>query len=352
MNRIMQGALMSWGLLMTAQAMALPTLADTCTVAEPTQAPGDFMWGLVAYHVPLPGYELYPEDFQKMAANGIKWISVDFTWKRIEPTQGAQYDFSYFDMLTQEAAKNGIQIIGKLANGYNTQNRAVSPEWTASLSADDFIGVMDKYARAVVQRYGQTVKYWAMENELNLDVVHVALGWRAHPWTPAVKDRIIATLNQAIHESAPGTRSILTVSTIPTYQIFLKHMSSIVNYDMVGLFSYPANFLPITQGFDNTICQTALTSRQNSGNKPVIWLETGFQTEGPGRTPQAQAQYVSSAARAALRAGLNGMFIYQYLDNPDEQLPRERSFGLFEADRTAKPAWAAYGAAISKYSAP
>jgi len=79
------------GLGLLSLTLTQPVLAaSTCPNPMPIKAPADFMWGLVAYHVPLSGYELNPADFQKMAANGIKWISVDFAWKRIEPTQGAR----------------------------------------------------------------------------------------------------------------------------------------------------------------------------------------------------------------------------------------------------------------------
>ncbi len=350
--------ILKWGILILVVLMAtllyalplpLPTLEDTCVVDNPTQAPKDFMWGVVAYHVPLPGYDLHPEDFRKMADNGVTWISVDFAWKRIEPSRDAQYDFRYFDMLTREAARNHIQIIGRLANGYNTPARAVSPEWTAALSPNDYLASMDRYARAVVQRYGQTVKYWAMENELNIDYLHVWLGWRAHAWNPEVKDRIVEVLNRAIHESAPDTHSILTISTFPPYESYLKHITARVNYDIMGLYSYPANFLPISRGFENSTCHSATVARQNNGNRPVIWIETGYQTTGSIRTPQQQAQYVSSVARAALRSGMRGVFIYEYLDNPQEKLTREQHFGLLQADRTPKPAWTTYGKLIAQY---
>jgi len=339
------------GLLCMSMAHSAPS-TSTCPNPPPLKAPPNFMWGLTAYHVPLPGYELYPEDLQKMAANGIKWISVDFAWKRIEPVRGAQYDFSYFDMLTQEAAKNGIQIVGKLANGYNTPMRAVSPEWTAFLSADDYLAEMDKYARAVVSRYGNTVHYWALENELNIDFFHVMLGWRAHTWSPQVKDKIVWTLNQAVHDSAPDAKTILTVSTtlLPTFGNYIQRVSQQVNYDMVGMFDYPIYELNTNQdSLDNGLCGRVATVEQTSGGKPALIMESGYQTSNSRRTPQAQAGYVTAVTKSALHAGVGGVFFYEYLDNPQEFLPREQHFGLLQADRTPKPAWTDYGNLIKAY---
>ncbi len=342
---------LGFSLLSMSIAYGTPS-SSTCPNPPPLKAAPNFMWGLTAYHVPLPGYELYPEDFQKMAANGIKWISVDFAWKRIEPVQGAQYDFTYFDMLTQEAAKNGIQIIGKFANGYNTPMRAVSPEWTARLSADDYIADMDQYARAVVSRYGNTVHYWALENELNIDFFHVLLGWRAHTWSPQVKDKIVWTLNQAVRDSAPDAKTILTVSTtlLPTYGNYIQHVTQQVNYDMVGMFDYPSYKLISNQeSLDNGLCGRVARVKQTSGGKPAIIMESGYETSNLESAAQTQADYVTAITRSALHAGVGGVFFYEYLDNPQEVLPREKNFGLLQADRTPKPAWTTYGDLIKQY---
>jgi hypothetical protein len=120
---------------------------------------------------------------------------------------------------------------------------------------------------------------------------------------------------------------------------------------MVGLFSYPANFLPITSNFDGRtgFCGQANSAREASGGKPVIMLETGFQTAGLTRTQQGQADYVQAAVYATLRAGMQGLFLYQYLDNPEEAVRRERTFGLVNNDRQPKRAWGAYGEIIKTY---
>jgi hypothetical protein len=123
-----------------------------------------------------------------------------------------------------------------------------------------------------------------------------------------------------------------------------------VNYDIVGLYQYPALTVPVPVGFENQFCQSASNSRKASQNKPIMMLETGFQTSGVGRTAKAQAAYMATAARAALSAGMTGLFIYEYLDNPEESVKREQNFGLLKPDRSPKPAWTAYGEAIKKYS--
>ena len=45
MKRILQGVIMSWGLLIAtlAGAVSLPTTKDACLVSNPEHAPADFM---------------------------------------------------------------------------------------------------------------------------------------------------------------------------------------------------------------------------------------------------------------------------------------------------------------------
>lgn len=50
--------------------------AVTCPAHE--LVPADFQWGLVAYHVNLPGYDLHADDLERIAKNGIRWIRIDF----------------------------------------------------------------------------------------------------------------------------------------------------------------------------------------------------------------------------------------------------------------------------------
>jgi len=307
------------------------------------------MWGMTAYHIPLPDYELYPHDFVVMAANGVRWIRVDYAWKRIEPVQGAPFDFSYFDMVTAEATRNGIQIIAQIGNGYN-RKRAVSPEWTGKLSTGEYLAALDRYARAVVERYKTTVHHWSLENELNLDYEHVLSGERAHAWLPEAKARIISTLNDAVKQIDPGATTVLSVVDVPGYQLFIKKMALVADYDIVGVHMYPAVAKPVTGGFADDVCRVVWQSRNASGGKPVIFLETGFKSAGgEGHTPEAQRIFLRNMAEYVLESGAMGFFWYEYLDNPNEPDDRQRYSGLLEEDRTPKPAWSEYGSVIQQY---
>ncbi|HET7688064.1 MAG TPA: beta-galactosidase [Candidatus Macondimonas sp.] len=323
---------------------------NDCAATPPQQAPAGFMWGMTAYHIPLPDYELYPDDFRVMAENGIRWIRVDYAWKRIEPVRGEPYDFTYFDMVTEEATRNGIQIIAQIGNGYN-QERAVSPEWTADLRIGEYLDVLDRYARAVVERYHADIHHWSLENELNLDYQHVISKQRAHAWSPIAKTRIIHTLNEAVKQIDQTATTVLSVVTVPGYQLYIKEMGLVADFDLVGLHMYPAVTAPVTEGFADNVCRAVSQAKKASNGKPVIFLETGFKSDGgEGRTPEAQRLFLRNMAEYVLQAGASGFFWYEYLDNPNEPHDRQRYSGLLEEDRTPKPAWFEYADVIRQYS--
>ncbi len=91
--------------LLAAFAMVMPASAQ-------------FKFGIVAYHIPFDSYKLVEEDFDRIAENGIEWVSVDFAWRDIEMEKGV-YDFSYFDFVVGSAEARNIKILAKVGNGYN-----------------------------------------------------------------------------------------------------------------------------------------------------------------------------------------------------------------------------------------
>lgn len=330
--------------------------ATSCPAQEPV--PKDFQWGLVAYHVNLPGYELASQDVTRMAQNGIRWIRIDFAWGRIEPEEGGAFDFSYFDMLVVAARSHGIHIAGTLGNGYNTKARPVAPLWTQNLNGPQYVAALNRYANAVTERYANDVDAWGLENELNIAALHKLLGWRSHVYPLQINHEILRTLSQAVVLHDPSADIVLTLSPAPGWQRFVSQSSQRIRFDTVGLYTYPsfqAGAKPV--GFEGEVAKQISDAKKASDGKHVLIFETGYQTPpDKALTPkknegellrQNQATYIETMVRAASDGGADGVYFYQYLDNPDELIPRERVFGLVESDRTPKPAWIRYGEVIS-----
>lgn len=326
-----------------------------CPAATPS--PADFQWGLVAYHVNFPSYELYPEDFDQMAQNGVQWIRIDFAWGRIEQNQGDEFDFTYFDKVVAEAKARGIRIAGTLGNGYNTSMRPVAPLWTQKLKGPQYVSALKRYANAVVTRYADDVDMWGLENELHIAPLHVLLKWRHRFFMPRINQEILRTLSQAVDTYDHDAKIVLTLSpSFPGWQQFVRRSDNQFRFDALGLYSYPSfgvGSKPI--GFESQIAKQIKKARKASSGKPVFIFETGYQT--PPDKPNTsvdegkklldyQAIYIETMVRAAIEGGAQGVYFYQYLDSPDELIPREQVFGLVFPDRTPKPAWSRYAEVI------
>ncbi|HJO36652.1 MAG TPA: beta-galactosidase [Gammaproteobacteria bacterium] len=326
------------GLLALAAAPAL-----TAAEAPPES---DFRYGIVAYHVPYPSFEIFESDLASMAEIGINWISVDLSWKLIEPEPDAPFDFSYFDALLGWAEKYDIQVLGKLGAGYNVE-RAIAPEWTQDLDGEAYLAQLDEYANATVQRYAHQIDSWGLENEINISLYHYNNNVRAQIYPEDVQDRILQTLSAAVRRhDTPEAEVIMTLSPLLDWQAFLRRIEGKVDYDTVGLFHYPsiiANQALLAPRLGDMIRDV----RSVANGRPVVVMETGYHTAGALRTEARQALYVWLAIQATAEAGGTGIFFYHYLENPDEPLDRQRAWGLVTLEREPKAGWLAYELAIA-----
>lgn len=299
----------------------------------------ELRFGLVAYHVPFDSYKLMEEDFDRIAENGIAWISVDFAWRDIERERGV-YNFSYFDFVVENAEKNGLSILAKIGNGYNGV-RPVVPEWTKGLSNEEYNEALGAYAEAVAERYGERIEYYAIENEPNVANMHRLSGWRIGDWS---EDRIVSilkTLEHSIRKGDKDCRIVLSVSVAPGWTEWIEDVSEEVNFDVIGLQPYPCIIFPDPDNAFNIIPDI---EKAESFGKEVMVIETGYHTFE--RSEEAQAQYIENICIAAMQAGATGVFFYEYLDNSEEFPEQEKHFGLLKENRETKLAWDRYGEII------
>lgn len=314
------------------------------TMAPPTQSLA-FRWGLVAYHVALPGYELTPADIDRMADLGIGWLSIDLAWARIQAARDGPMDFSYFDTLINAANRRGLKVVGKLGAGYNG-NRPIAPPWTRHLGETAYLAALNDYAQATAEHFAGRIPSFALENEFNIPNVHALIGWRVGIWTPAFMDQVMQTLAHAVQTHASDAEIIISITPLAGFESGIDRMNKLIDYDVVGVHTYPVGFVPDLALAENIKSQIAHARRASKG-RPVIILETGMHTENPPWTEALQADYIQAISKATREGGAAGIFFYQYLDNPEES-GREGHFGLLRADQSPKPAWERYRAIIAQ----
>ncbi|MES1993497.1 MAG: hypothetical protein V4457_07895 [Pseudomonadota bacterium] len=315
-------------------------------VASPTQ-PQAFRWGLVAYHVALPGYDLTPADIDRMADLGIGWLSIDLAWTRIQREPQGPMDFSYFDILIDAANRRGLKVVGKLGAGYNG-NRPIAPPWTRHLGETAYLAALNDYAQATAKHFAGRIASFALENEFNIPNVHTLIGWRVGIWTSDFMDQVMQTLAHAVQTQAPDAEVIISITPLAGFESGIERMNKLIDYDVVGVHTYPVGFVPDLALAENIKSQIARARRASEG-RPVIILETGMHTETPPWTEALQADYLQAISKGTREGGAAGIFFYQYLDNPEES-GREGHFGLLRADHSPKPAWERYRQIIAASS--
>jgi len=318
----------------------------------------EFQWGIEAGH--LPNRVLTSEDLSFIKSNGINWIGVDFIWKKIEPRPG-EFDFAYYDWVLDEANRAGLEVLGRLGNGYNGigKERDLVPDWI-DIEDESYPEELSKYVYATVSRYKGKIGFWVVENEANNVKAHKIVGWRQGDWSEEKVRRILEKGCRAIRRADPDAKLIVSVcSTIPGWVEYLDKVTNKwkVDYDVVGLQDYPFGIwefgrlasltkqIPLSKWKDQAISNMKYECEVARNFKPeVIFTELGFHSSYDQEERQVEA--LRYEIKGAIEGKAKGIFWFAYKDDPTDFPEQEKHFGLVEADGTPKPGWGEYGKII------
>jgi len=133
--------------------------------------------------------------------------------------------------------------LGKIGNGYNG-NRPTVPDWTKTLSVDEYNARLAHYSAKIAQRYGNAVFAFALENEANIAALHIQGGWREGDWS---KERVMSvwqTIAHALAKEAPDIETILTLAAVDNWEDWAKEAMDNFAFDAIGLQIYPCGTDP------------------------------------------------------------------------------------------------------------
>jgi hypothetical protein len=94
-----------------------------------------------------------------MKEAGVGFVRMDFLWEDIEPERG-KFQFDKYDYIVDLLYKNNIGILGLL--NYSTDWASPTGKWN-NPATDNQLFI--EYARRVISRYKDRVKYWEVWNE-------------------------------------------------------------------------------------------------------------------------------------------------------------------------------------------
>ena len=114
-------------------------------------------------------YHTYPEDIALMKEMGFKCLRLSIAWTRIFPKGDEEYPnlegLAFYDRLLDELIKNGIEPIVTLSH-YEMPIHLVLKY--GGWQNKQLIQFFNRYAKTVLERYRNKVKYWIVFNQINL----------------------------------------------------------------------------------------------------------------------------------------------------------------------------------------
>jgi hypothetical protein len=302
-----------------------------------------------------------------MEAAGSSWVSTNFSWKVIEPSNNS-LNWSSFDRKVQNAQAAGMDVY-VLFTG--------NPSWAAELPGGPVynIGTLVDITRRAAERYdcdgvddapgSPCVHYWSFYGEPDNTNYARALrgkGYWGHNGTGYAD--MLAHVAPAIHDANP--RAKVLIGGI-AYDSFVEEGGDFVRSflgDVLGaLNGYPGgakayldaiafHYYPISTHRWPTILEKALEirgimSQYGVGDLPMICPEAGYWSSPKfGSNETIQARRVAQMYVRSMSAGVRPLMWYLVYDlaeagSPEDQNPDE-TCGLFRPDGSEKVAYRAY----------
>lgn len=291
--------------------------------------------------------------FDIMADMKVAWIRVDIDWSVIESERG-QYDWSYPDMVVDEAVARGMNVLTVLAYSPNWSHSSDTDAPESARSARPHqLSDYAAFARTATDRYApRGVHTWEIWNEPNTTTF-----WPPRPDADeyAAVFRVAA---EAIRGSDPES-TVLIGSLGPKFetpeaevaptdyleQLYENGAAQLADGVAAHPYSFPA--LPMddnqrmTGGFKDLPTLHNVMQRHGDGTKKVWITEFGAPT---GTDPHAVSEEDQTAILIEARDQVQQwdwtgpLIYYELVDGGTDLSDKEQNFGVLYEDLAPKPA--------------
>ncbi len=144
-------------------------------------------------------YHTYKEDLAYMAEMGFQCFRSSFSWSRIFPKGDEavpnEAGLKFYDELLDEMLKLGMEPIMTISH-YDIPLHLVTEY--GGFANRTVIELFVNYAKVLMERYKDKVKYWIVANQINL-IPHVKFGCLGIYDDQAPKDQMDQLMYQAVH---------------------------------------------------------------------------------------------------------------------------------------------------------
>jgi Beta-galactosidase len=203
--------------MLRAWVLALTLTATFAIFASAAQALPAGFWGVV------PQSGLGAEQFQRLSRGGVESIRIPIGWASVQPSQGANFDWSGFDNQIEEAAKAGIKVLPFLSGAPAWAVPEKSVPGAGGLKAPAYLPVSGaartgwaSFLTAAVARYGPNGSFWAEHPSVPKRPIRNWQIWNepnfkyfiARP-NPAEYGKLVKISYTALKAADPGAQVIL-----------------------------------------------------------------------------------------------------------------------------------------------
>ncbi|WP_144524460.1 glycoside hydrolase family 1 protein [Bacillus pumilus] len=116
-------------------------------------------------------YHRYEEDIALFAEMGFKVFRLSISWARIFPTgledKPNEEGLAFYDKVFDECAKYGIEPLVTMS--HYEMPITLTEKYNGWMSRE-LVPLFEKYARSILERYKDKVKYWITFNEMNMNL--------------------------------------------------------------------------------------------------------------------------------------------------------------------------------------
>lgn len=287
-------------------------------------------------------------DLDLMASTGARWLRVSLGWGHIERSPGV-YDWAPTDRLVLGARRGGLSVVAVVTT---------APGWDSAPGchqfecAPDDPGPYAEFVRAAAQRYAPLgVRHWEIWNEPN----HVQF-WGPRP-DPVAYTELLRRASLALDAVDPGLTVISGgLSPAPDRDgeiaplTFLQRVYELGGgryLDAVAHHPYQFPAPPTALIDNNAFLQTEqlheLMDQFGDGAKKIWGTEVGAPTRGSHSVSEAdQAAWLKEYYDTWNSWSFTGPLLWFTARDKGRANDLEDSFGLVRANRTPKPAFAAF----------
>jgi hypothetical protein len=295
-------------------------------------------------------------ELARMGRGKVGTLRMNLAWGTVQGSSGAGYDWSHYDGVVGDAAKNGIRVLPTVYS--SPQWAEPSPEYPP---LGGRLGEFEDFARAAVERYGSDGSFWKENPGIPKLPITLWQLWNEPNsplfWKPAPNASDYLELLRSFDSTvgrADRKAQVMLGGLFPTprggnsmegFMTELYEGGAQGHFDAAAIHPYaanPANALASTADLRNVM--------NESGDRDTpIWItEVGWASAGQpsGLTvgPERQAAYLRQtfdlAAQHRERLGIDGVIWYSLNDTPGPLWPGH--CGLFTLDGAAKPSWDAF----------